>query len=211
MRKEFNWEEFKTKPILVHCKNTKEIQDFENQCKVQGLKLVGEGLNKTLDNGYLVLDDDMSGFDKGDRVYCNRFKYFDYWIYQIVEWSDYMEQENKEEKTYMEQVAEMFNKKIDETFTINEFPKLFKFTKTAFLCKFLGKWTNCPENLLKLISGEYTIYNKNIIHSNDKFNIEFKVNKIKVECEGIFAILESNYCEEKIKINIKDLNKLQRV
>lgn len=94
VKKEFNWDEFKVEnnKIAVHCKTEEELKDF---CK-QMNKYYGKDC--LLSSVFYVYEEQTVVSSKG---YC----YVDWYKsqeYKILEWSDYMSEENENKQTAQE-------------------------------------------------------------------------------------------------------------
>lgn len=160
----FNWEEFKKSKFVVHCKTREESDDFIKQCKINNVRGIVDTNTWNIHKSMTCYRCNQLRIEY-EMVYAN-YCYYEENYYKIIEWSDYMEQENKEEKTYMEKVAEMFNMPIDKEFIIDGIYGVFKFSKTTLLCKYMRDWISCPEVLTRLLSGEYGIITSGSIEKN---------------------------------------------
>ena len=98
MKKEFNWEEFKNKKIVVNCKNEEEVNNFIKECELNEIKVRShdkEFSYKTYNSDvcYRCRDNELYYADR--NFYNNK-----YINYDIISWTDYMD--NKKELNYIE-------------------------------------------------------------------------------------------------------------
>lgn len=89
----FNWEEFKTRKIAVHCKNDKEGKDFLYQyCNKKYVDFYNICISNNFNFLLRSLETHYCVFNKNDlyimeRDFCKNQNY------KIIEWSDYMSKE----------------------------------------------------------------------------------------------------------------------
>ena len=97
MKKEFNWEEFKNKKIVVNCKNEEEVNNFIKECELNKIKIC----SNDKEFSYKTYNSEVC-YKYGDNnvlYYANKIFYTTYG-YDIVSWTDYMD--NKKELNYIE-------------------------------------------------------------------------------------------------------------
>ena len=98
MKKEFNWEEFKNKKIVVNCKNEEEVNNFLKECELNKIKICRQVKNFS----YEMYNSDVCYNCKDNDLYYAGRSYYsnNYMDYDIVSWTDYMD--NKQELNYIE-------------------------------------------------------------------------------------------------------------
>ena len=97
MKKEFNWEEFKNKKMVVNCKNEEEVNNFIKECELNEIKI--RGYDKEF--SYETYHSDVCyRCEDNDLYYADRSFYNNNYGYDIVRWTDYMD--NKQELNYIE-------------------------------------------------------------------------------------------------------------
>ena len=97
MKKEFNWEEFKNKKIVVNCKNEEEVNNFIKECELNKIKV----RSYTREFSYETYHSDVCyRCEDNDLYYADRSFYNNNYGYDIVRWTDYMD--NKQELNYIE-------------------------------------------------------------------------------------------------------------
>ena len=95
MKKEFNWEEFKNKKIVVNCKNEEESNNFLKECELNKIKVYS--LAKDL--SYETYKSEVCYKCKDNNLYCADRNFYS--NEHIVSWTDYMDN-NKQELNYIE-------------------------------------------------------------------------------------------------------------
>ena len=97
MKKEFNWEEFKNKKIVVNCKNEEEVNNFFKECELNEIEV----RSYTREFSYETYHSDVCyRCEDNDLYYADRSFYNNNYDYDIVRWSDY--KDNKKELNYIE-------------------------------------------------------------------------------------------------------------
>ena len=97
MKKEFNWEEFKNKNIVVNCRNEEEVNNFLKECELNKIKV----RSYTREFSYETYHSDVCyRCEDNDLYYADRSFYNNNYDYDIVRWSDY--KDNKKELNYIE-------------------------------------------------------------------------------------------------------------
>ena len=97
MKKEFNWEEFKNKKMVVNCKNEEEVNNFFKECELNKIKVRSD----VKEFSYKTYNSDVCYKYGDDNVlyYANRNFYSNYGC-DIISWTDYMD--DKQELNYIE-------------------------------------------------------------------------------------------------------------
>ena len=97
MKKEFNWEEFKNKKMVVNCKNEEEVNNFFKECELNEIEV----RSYTREFSYETYHSDVCyRCEDNDLYYADRSFYNNNYDYDIVRWSDY--KDNKKELNYIE-------------------------------------------------------------------------------------------------------------
>ena len=97
MKKEFNWEEFKNKKMVVNCKNEEEVDNFFKECELNEIEV----RSYTREFSYETYHSDVCyRCEDNDLYYADRSFYNNNYGYDIVRWTDYMD--NKKELNYIE-------------------------------------------------------------------------------------------------------------
>ena len=99
MKKEFNWEDFKNKKIVVNCKNEEEVNNFFKECESNKIEVCSQVKNYS----YEIYNSEVCYKCENNNDLCcaDRSLYTNKYIgYNIVSWTDYMD--NKQELNYIE-------------------------------------------------------------------------------------------------------------
>lgn len=88
MKKQFDWEKFKTEKIAVHCKTEEEAKDFCREMHERGMKWYSEEtcLNRT---HYDIYKEKTCYYADGEY---SRLEFAEEKGYAILEWSDYIQE-----------------------------------------------------------------------------------------------------------------------
>ena len=99
MKKEFNWEDFKNKKIVVNCKNEEEVNNFFKECESNKIEVC----SKVKNYSYETYNSEVCyKYENNNKLcYADRSFYTNKYIgYDIVSWTDYID--NKQELNYIE-------------------------------------------------------------------------------------------------------------
>ena len=96
---DFNWEEFKNNKIAVHCKTTKETQDFICELKYNNIHVRNTTFDYMKNNENKDILFDYFDYNKLD-CFCD-INYYINKNYKIIQWSDYMVNTKEEVQEYI--------------------------------------------------------------------------------------------------------------
>ena len=101
MKKEFNWEEFKNSKIAVHCRTNEETQDFMSRSKYNNIYVNNNILDYIENNENKDISFDYFDYNELD-CFCD-INYYINRNYNIIQWSDYMDNTKEEPNTNKKQ------------------------------------------------------------------------------------------------------------
>ena len=191
MKKEFNWEEFKNKKMVVNCKNEEEVNNFLKECELNKIKVrsyVKEFSYKTYNSDvcYRCRDNELY---YADRNFYNN----NYMKYNIISWTDYMD--NKQELNYIE----VYQYPVENIFKSEDY--ILKLSKSAVGTKILKvqiqencyeaiepneNWANSKFTLVSLPSKQVT-FKEAIKEFSKGGNIQSELNGNKKIYVGLKA------------------------
>ena len=85
--KEFDWNEFKSNRIAVHCRTEEESENFCKLMVKNSTPVGGNYWERYKENTCYTYNNDSGYYDS----YYSTIKYYELEGYTILEWSDYME------------------------------------------------------------------------------------------------------------------------
>ena len=98
MKKKFNWEYFKNNNnIVVNCKNEEEVNNFLKECELNEIEVRSHTREFSYETYY---SDVCYRCEDNNLYYADRSFYNNNYDYDIVRWTDYMD--NKQELNYIE-------------------------------------------------------------------------------------------------------------
>lgn len=108
-QKEFDWQEFKAKNIAVHCKTEEEGKDFIKQAYKKGIMWSDKDINRINFDCYKHDTCYSCGaYIKNQLEFCCK-AYFEDNKYKMVEWKDYMD-DNEDKEKYNLTVQDIIDK-----------------------------------------------------------------------------------------------------
>ena len=151
MKKEFNWEEFKNKNIVVNCRNEEEVNNFLKECELNKIKV----RSYTREFSYETYHSDVCyRCEDNDLYYADRSFYNNNYGYDIVRWTDYMD--NKQELNYIE----VYQYPVESIFKSEDY--ILKLSKSAVGTKTLK---------IKIQGNRYETIEPNAHWANAKFTL----------------------------------------
>ena len=188
MKKEFNWEEFKNEKIVVNCRNEEEVNNFFKECELNKIKV----RSYTREFSYKTYHSDVCyRCEDNNLYYANRSVYNNNYGYDIVRWTDYMD--NKQELNYIE----VYKYPLESIFKSGD--DIVKLTNNGFGQKILKvqiqencyeaiepneNWANSKFTLVSLLSKEVT-FTEAIEEFSKGGNIQSKLNGNKKIYKGL--------------------------
>ena len=192
MKKEFNWEDFKNKKMVVNCKNEEEVNNFFKECELNEIEV----RNYTREFSYETYHSDVCyRCEDNDLYYADRSFYNNNYGYDIVRWSDY--KDNKKELNYIE----VYKYPLETIFKSGD--DIVKLTNNGFGQKILK--VQIQENCYEAIEpNENWANSKFTLVSLPSKQVTFK-EAIKEFSEGGNIQSELNGNKKKLQQPMKDL------